>query len=102
MLEKVQRRATKLIPCIRDKSYQDILKMLILFMLSKMKLEKGGGICLRLFKLIKGFNKTNYRRLFRVSSVSRMRERKWKLRKGEIHCRYQEVFFYKESGHGVE
>ena len=34
-LEKVQRRATRLIPIIRDRSYEDIIKMLNLFKLRK-------------------------------------------------------------------
>ena len=37
-LENVHRRATRLIPSIRDRSYEDILKMLNLFKLSKRRL----------------------------------------------------------------
>ena len=38
-LEKVERRATRLIPSIQDRSYKDRFKMLNLFTLSKRRLR---------------------------------------------------------------
>ena len=80
-LEKVQRRATRLIPCIRDRSYKD-LRMVNLFRLSKRKL---GGDLIEAFNFIKGINKVNYKLFFRVSLVNRTRGHKWKLVKEKFH-----------------
>ena len=49
-MEKVQRRATKLIPSIEDKSYEEIHRMLPLFKLSKRRLR---GDMIEVFKFIK-------------------------------------------------
>ena len=67
-LEKIQRRVTRLIPSIGDKSYKDRSKMLNLFKLSKRRLW---GDLIEAFKFIKGINKVNYKRLFTVSLVNR-------------------------------
>ena len=48
-LEKVQRRATRLIPCIHDKSYEDRLKMPNLFKLRK---KRQRGDLIEAFKYI--------------------------------------------------
>ena len=61
-LERVPRRATRLIPCIKDKSYEDRLKMLNLFKLSK----RLRGKFIEAFKFIKGINKVNYMRFLRL------------------------------------
>ena len=71
-LEKVQRRATRLIPSIRERSYEDRLKMLNLFKRSERRLL-----------IINPFNEFES---FKVSDllgslVSRTRGHKWKLAK---------------------
>lgn len=89
-LEKVQRRATRLIPCIKDKSYEERLKMLNLFKLSKRRLR---GDLIETFKFLKGINKVNYRRFFRVSSIGRTRGHKWKLAKDKFRTDIRKYFF---------
>ena len=61
-------------------------------------------------KSIKGINKGNYRRFFRVSSLSRMRGHTWKLAKDKFRTDITTYFFTQRGvtvwnslpGHGVE
>ena len=55
-LETVQRRATKLIPSIRNKPYEDRLKHLDLYSLTKRRLR---GKLIQCFKIVKGFDNVN-------------------------------------------
>ena len=66
-LEKVQRRATRMVPGIKDKGYEVRLRMLNLFKLSKRRLW---GDLIEAFKFIKGINKVDVQ-LFRVSLAER-------------------------------
>ncbi|MCP3680870.1 MAG: hypothetical protein GY782_11710, partial [Gammaproteobacteria bacterium] len=50
-LERVQRRVTKMIPRLRNKSYEDRLKNLNLFNLSKRRMR---GDLIQVFKILKG------------------------------------------------
>ena len=83
-LEKVQRRATRMVPGIKDKSYE-----VHLFKLSKRRLR---GDLIETFKFIKGINKVDVQ-LFRVSLVSRTRGHKWKFAKEKFHTDIRKYFF---------
>lgn len=89
-LEKVQRRATKLIPGIKKESYEERLRILNLFSLQKRRIR---GDLIEVFKYLKGINKVNYARLLRPSSVSRTRGHKWKLFKGKFSTNIRKYFF---------
>lgn len=89
-LEKVQRRATKLIPGIKDESYEKRLKILNLFSLRKRRLR---GDLIEVFKYVKGINKVNYVGFLRPSVVSRTRGHKWKLTKGKFSTDIRKYFF---------
>uniref|UniRef100_A0A0E9XFC2 Uncharacterized protein n=1 Tax=Anguilla anguilla TaxID=7936 RepID=A0A0E9XFC2_ANGAN len=51
------------------------------------------GDLIETFKFIKGINKVNYRKLFKLSSVNRTRGHTWKLAKGKFHTNVRKYFF---------
>lgn len=64
-LESVQRRATKLVPSLRGKSYQERLKELNLFSLKKRRLR---GQLIECFKTLKGFNNVDATKVFSLAT----------------------------------
>ena len=74
-LEKVQARATKLIPSIRHISYERRLARLNLYSLEKRRLR---GQLIETFKILKGIENIDYRKLFTLSS-NQTRSNGWKL-----------------------
>ena len=67
---------------IRDRSYEDRLKMRDLFKLRKRRL-----------KLIKGINQVNDKRFFRVSLINRTGGHEWKLAKEKFRTDIGKYFF---------
>ena len=69
-LERVQRRITKIIPRLRNKSYDERLEELNLFSLSKRRLR---GDLIEVFKIFKGFDNINVNDYFTLdrSNVTR-------------------------------
>ena len=74
-LEAVQARATKLIPSIRHLSYERRLEHLNMYSLEKRRLR---GQLIETFKILKGFDKIDYRPLFTFSQ-NQTRSNGWKL-----------------------
>ena len=56
LLERVQRRATKLIPTLRNLSYEERLKPLDMFTLHKQRIRKD---MIEVFKILNKFDKIN-------------------------------------------
>ncbi len=69
-LERIQRRATKMIPPLRALPYEERLKGLNLFTLEKRRLR---GDMIQVFKYIKGFSNVDHSKLFELQTRSRTR-----------------------------
>ena len=74
-LERVQARATKLIPELRNKSYEERLAELNLFSLETRRLR---GQLIEVFKILRGFDDVDYRSMFQLSE-GRTRNHGYKL-----------------------
>lgn len=75
-LESVQRRATKLIPSLRNKPYNERLRELDLFSLKKRRIR---GQLIECFKILKGFSNVNSNNLFKIAKEGSTRGNKLKL-----------------------
>ena len=80
-LERVQARATKLIPSIRHMGYQRRLKALGLFTLETRRLR---GQLIEVFKILRGFENIDYEHLFSLNT-STTRNHGWKLSLKRFH-----------------
>ena len=75
-LEKVQRRATKLVPELKDLSYEDRLKELGLFKLSDRR-KRGDAIFL--FKVVHKLVDINVNQLFTLNHTTKTRGHSYKI-----------------------
>src|SRR6267154_6881367 len=75
-IEKVQRRATKMISERNKLSYEDRLKMTGL---STLEARRNRGDLIEVFKLLKGFSKVDYKHFFQLVNSSKTRGNKYKL-----------------------
>ena len=92
-LESVQRRATKLIPAIRNKSYEERLKELDLYSLSKRRLR---GNLIQCFKIIKGFDNVNIDNFFTLAPEMPTRGHSLKLSGKRVTLDVTKFFFTNE------
>ncbi len=79
--EAVQRRATKIIPSLRNKSYEERLARLNPFSLEKRRIR---GKLVECFKILKGFTNVDANKLFSIDNLSRTRSNGIKLRRRHI------------------
>jgi ribonucleases P/MRP protein subunit RPP40 len=89
-LEKVQRRATRMIEECRGKKYSDRLAILGLISLED---GRNRGDLIEVFKMIKGFSKVNYRLFFTLDTNSRTRGHRYKLVKNRSRLEIRRNFF---------
>ena len=89
-LESVQRRATKLIPSLRSKPYEDRLRELNLFSLSKRRLR---GKLIECFKILKGFNNVDIKNYFTLAPLLPTRGNGLKLRGHRSNLDSTKYFF---------
>ena len=69
-LERVQRKATKLVKGLNKVTYEERLKMLNLFPLSYRRFR---GDMIEVFKILNGFDKVNYEQFFKLSETTNLR-----------------------------
>jgi ribonuclease P/MRP protein subunit RPP40 len=96
-LEKIQRRATKLIPELRHLEYEERLRMLNLASLEVRRLR---GDLIQVFKILKGFDSVELSSLLTVDSlistgpVSSIRGHQMRIRNETVlHCLSRKNFF---------
>ena len=90
LLEKVQRRATRLITKCRKWSYEDRLEYTDLMPL---KTRRRRGDMIEVFKMVKGFNKVDTTKFFTFTKNSRVRGHKYKLLKGHSKLDIRKHYF---------
>ncbi len=88
-LEAVQRRPTKMIPSLRNKSYEERLVPLNLFSLEKRRLQ---GKLIECFKILKGFTNVDANRLL-IDDSSQTRSNGVKLKSKQLYLDCTKFFF---------
>lgn len=78
MLEGVQRRATKLIPGLRNKSYENRLKELGMYSFQRRMVR---GDMIEMYKIFLGLDYIDYRKFFEIEKNDRLRGHKYRIKK---------------------
>lgn len=89
-LEKVQRRATKMIQGYRNYSYPQRLQYTRLTTLEE---RRDRGDLIEVYKFISGINKVDYKKFFTISNNNRTRGHKYKLEKSRSRLDIRKNFF---------
>ncbi len=89
-IEKVQRRATKMISECSKLSYEDRLKITGLTTLED---RRNRGDLIEVFKILRGFSKVDYRHFFQLVDNSKTRGNKYKLVKSRSRLDIRKHFF---------
>ena len=82
-LEKVQRRATKLVPSLREKTFEERLRKLDLFPLEERRVR--GDLIIATFKILTGLVDVDASSLFTLSQTSNTRGHDMKLFKKRLN-----------------
>ena len=90
-LERVQRRLTKMIPRLRNMPYEERLKSLNLFPLSKRRMR---GDLIEVFKMFKGFNNVNVDNYFSLDRSNRRRHHDFKIIGKRFSSHESKYFFF--------
>ena len=90
LLEKVQRRATKMIEGFGKLSYEDRLRRTGLTTLEERRIR---GDLIETFKMIKGISKVDYTKFFSISENNRTRGNSYKLEKKQCNINIRSSFF---------
>ena len=97
LLERVQRRATKMIPSMRNMTYENRLQMLRLPTLESRRLR---GEMIEVFKILKGFDNVDSRQFFKLSDIGITRNNGLKLQVKRFRTNIAKNFFtYKVINH---
>ena len=90
VLERVQRKATKLIEGLRNKPYSEILIHTGLISLEKCRIR---GDLIQVFKMLKGEDKIDFSTFFKLQDSDRTRGHSYKLFKQKSHLDLRKNFF---------
>ena len=90
LLESIQRRATKLIPSLRNKPYEDRLKELGMYTLEYRLLR---GDLIEMFKIFSGRDRIDINRFFKLRENSGNRGHKWTISKPRCNTDLRKYFF---------
>lgn len=90
-LEKVQRRVTKMIPRLRNKSYEERLSELNLFSLAKRRLR---GDLIEVFKIFKGYSNLNPNDFFTIDDTNYTRNNGYKIKGKRFRSHEAKHFFF--------
>jgi len=89
-IEKVQRRATKLISGCSKLSYEDRLKITGL---PTLEARRDRGDLIEVFKILKGYSKVDYKKFFQLAGSCKTRGNKYKLLKSRSRLDIRKHFF---------
>ena len=90
LLEKVQRRATKMIEGFGKLSYNERLRRTRLTTLKERRIR---GDMIETFKMVKGISKVDYTKFFSISVNNRTRGNFYKLEKKQCNTNIRSSFF---------
>ena len=90
-LEREQRKVTKMIPRLRHKPYEERLKELNLFSLSKRRLR---GDLIELFKIFHGFDNVNINNYLNINRTSTTRSNGYKITGKRFHSHEAKYFYF--------
>ena len=90
-LERVQRRVTKMIPSLRNKSYEERLSVLNLFPLSQRRIR---GDLIQVFKIIKGIDNMDCSKYFKIDSSNYTRGNGCKIVVKSFNSHESKKFFF--------
>ena len=90
LLERVQRRATKMIPSLRGQAYEERLKKLNLFSLEKRRLR---GDLIQVFKYLNRFNNVDHGNMLELHTNQRTRNNGRPLKEKRCHTDIGRRFF---------
>ena len=89
-IEKVQRRATKLISECRNLSYEERLRVTGL---PTLEARRSRGDLIEVFKILRGFSKVDQKHFFHLAENNRTRGNRYKLAKSRSRLDLRKHFF---------
>ena len=75
IMEKIQRKATKMVPALRHSQYEDMLKKLVIYSLAPRRLR---GDLIETFKLLHRNTNIDYKIFFKLNNTTETRGHNWK------------------------
>ena len=90
MLERVQRRATKLVPSLRRLSYEDRLKQLNMYSLERRSMR---GDMIQVYKMFNGLDDVDVNDFFCLDHSNRTRGHNFKIKKQNSRLDVRKNFF---------